>query len=482
MNISERYLKRVFECERLERENQEFDDRVRRFNKNHLLKYQREDDIDLTEEQKREVDSFWEPYKFAFSPDYNTVKVYMNRTGKFDPRYLPPAVKGYFLNKYWLSPMYSVAFQNKAYLAKIYQNVKQPVIVARKIAGFYYDEQYQKISLDDALDLCEERMKKTEIVIKPSGMNGGKGVVFLDHATREKLKEEFKKIPKLMVVQEAVKQHPFMKKLNPSTVNTVRLTTLLLDDGEVLPLAALVKVGNASVRVDNYKHGGHLIGVSSDGHMFPYAFNIKHERVTVLPTGVDISEGFEVPGFNNVIETAKRAHIQTPQIKIISWDIAIDENAEAVIIEANYTGDPRLHQAVTGPLLGDMTKEILDQYIVKRFYRLKGNMDYDYKEFFDHIELIKYAGGVNESCVTVPSRINEKRVTVIGKECFAGCGDITQVILPDTVKMIRSKAFANCADLMLVTIPKEISYLARDCFAQCGKLSNREEWNKISGA
>lgn len=476
----EGYLKRVFECERLEREEEEFDKEVRRSNA-YVLKYQRKDDIDLTDEQKREMDSFWAPYNFAFPPDYNTAKVYMNRTGKFDPKYLPSGVRRHFLNQHWLPQRYSGAFQNKAYLAKIYQDVKQPVIVIRKIAGFYYNDQYQKISLDEALDICEERMKKTEIVIKPSGMDGGRGVVFLEHAERERLKEEFRKIPKLMVVQEAVRQHPFMKKLNPSTVNTVRLTTFLLDNGEIIPLAALIKVGNASVRVDNYKHGGHIIGVGSDGHMFPYALNIEHERVTMLPTGVDLSEGLEVPGFNNVIETAKRAHIQTPQIKMISWDIAIDESAEAVIIEANHGGDIKLHQAVTGPLFGDMTKKILDQYVVKRFYRLRGNMDFDYKEFFDHIEIEKYAGGIKESCVTVPSKINEKQVTVIGKECFAGCGGITQIILPDSVKMIRSKAFANCTDLTSVTIPKRLSYLARDCFAQCGKLSNKKEWDKIRG-
>lgn len=480
-NIMERYLKRIFECEKLEREEKEFDKLMKRCSKN-VLKYQREDDIDLTEEQKREIDSFWEPYKFAVSPDYNTVKIYMNRSGKFDPRYIPDGFRRCFLNQYWWSKGYSIAFQNKAYLAKIYQNVKQPVIVIRKIAGFYYDEQYQMISLDEALDVCEERMQKTEIVIKPSGMNGGRGVVFLEHATREKLKEEFKKIPRLMVVQEAVKQHPFMKKLNPSTVNTVRLTTLLLDNGEVIPLAALVKVGNASVRVDNYKHGGHLVGVGFDGRMFPYALNIEHERVTMLPTGVDLSEGLEVPGFNDVIETAKRAHIQTPQIKMISWDVAIDESAEAVIIEANYAGDIKMHQAVTGPIFGDMTKEILDQYVLKRFYRLRGNMDFDFKEFFDHIELVKYVGGgIYGMCVTVPPRINDKPVTVIGIGCFAGCRDITQVILPDTVKSIRSRAFADCTDLTLVTIPKGLLNLAKDCFAQCGKLGNKEEWDKISG-
>ena len=482
-DIMEAYLERLFECKRLEREERKFGNKIRSYDK-YVLKYKRKDDIDLTEEQKREIDLFWKKYSFAFSPDYDTVKIFMNRTGKFDPRYLPSGVRGCILNPQWLPQKCSGLFQNKAYLAKTYQDVKQPIIVIRKIAGFYYNEQYQKISLEEALDLCEERMKKTEIVVKPSGMQGGKGVIFLEHATREKIKEEFKKIPKLMVVQEAVKQHPFMKKLNPSTVNTVRLTTFIRNNGEIVPLAALIKVGNASVRVDNYKHGGHIIGVGLDGHMFPYALNVEYERVTMLPTGVDLSEGFEVPGFHDVIETAKRAHIQTPQIKMISWDIAVDENAEAVIIEANHGGDLKMHQAVTGPIFGDMTEKILDQYVLKKFYRLRGNMDFDYKEFFDHIEIVRYAGlggGTNEKCITVPGRIHEKPVTVIGAECFSGCRGITQVILPDSVKTIRRRAFANCTDLSLVTIPKGLTNLGADCYVQCAKLSNKEEWDKIRG-
>lgn len=154
-------------------------------------------------------------------------------------------------------------------------------------------------------------------------------------------------------------------------------------------LAALIKVGNAEVRVDNYKHGGHIIGVRMDGRALPYALNIDFEKVTELPTGVDLSQGLVIPGFDYVVKSAKRAHMQNLQIKFISWDIAVDENEEAVIIEANHGGDSRMHQALTGPLFGDMTKEILDQYITREFYRLRGNMDFNYREYFDHIELVK---------------------------------------------------------------------------------------------
>lgn len=462
-------LQRYFECEAIKKEEEKFDANVNRMMKM-IRKYKKDGDIDLTEEQKREIDEFWKKYEFAFKPNYDTFKIYMNRTGKFDPRYLPHGIRQSFLSHYLSDENYRVAFQNKAYLSKIYHNIKQPVIVIRKIEGIYYDKDYQQISLEEAVDICEERLKEVEIVIKPSGLSGGKGVVFLKKATKEQLKEEFKKIPKLMVVQEAIKQHLFMASLNPSTVNTVRLTTYL-NKWEIIPLAALVKIGNAEVRVDNYKHGGHILGLHLDGTSLPYALNVNMERVTQLPTGIDLSKGITIPGFDNVIETAKKAHIQTPKMKIVSWDIAIDESGEAVIIEANYGGDMRMHQATTGPIFGDMTEEVLDQYVLKKFSRLRANREYNYKEFFDHIVIVKYAGFQKK--VKVPETIHGKPVTSIGEDTFSGCEEITEIILPNSIKRIYDRAFYGCKNLVSINVPKSLTHFGKYCFYSCKRLDRK---------
>ena len=355
MNFKDDILKqykRDFELYQLEENEKEFDAKVKKAMMNDK-KYMKDDDIDLTDAQKAAVDDFWKKYEFAFKPDYSTFKAYMNRTGKFDPRYLPYGTRTYFLIDAMKTLDYKLAFQNKAYLSKTYQGIKQPKIVCRKIEGIYFDADFNKITLDEAVALCENTLERTEIVVKPSGKSGGRGVVFLSEATPERIKDEFDKIPQLMVVQEALKQHPRMAALNGSTVNTVRLTTYM-DGKEVRPMAALIKIGNAGVRVDNYKHGGHILGIDVEtGKTLNYALNVDLERVTMLPTGIDLSNGYEIPGFDSVIETAKRAHILTPQMKIISWDIGIDENAEAVIIEANFAGDLRMHHATTGPTFGD---------------------------------------------------------------------------------------------------------------------------------
>ena len=128
-----------------------------------------------------------------------------------------------------------------------------------------------------------------------------------------------------------------MAKLNPSTVNTVRLTTVL-HKGKFSAAAALIKIGSPNARVDNYKYGGCLLGVNLDGTVLPWALNIDRERITELPSGIKLGEGgfTKVPCFNSVLEMAEKAHYCIPKIKVVSWDIAVDDENEAEIIEANF--------------------------------------------------------------------------------------------------------------------------------------------------
>jgi len=476
----ERELQRHFELKKMKEEENAFDAAVKRKMMGDKY-YDKDGDKDLTPEQIREIDAFWKKYEFAFKPPYSTFKAFYNRTGICDPRYLPFGTRTYFLVGPMKTGDHRLAFQNKAYLPKTYSGIKQPPMVCRKVEGVYYNAAFEKITEDEAVALCMRTLERIEIVIKPSGKNGGRGVVFLREATPELIKDEFKKIPKLMVVQEALKQHPDMAKLNPSTVNTIRLTTYFREKTkEVVPLAALVKIGNAGVRVDNYKHGGHILGIDvKSGKTQHYAMNVNYDRITELPTGVDLSNGIEIPGFDNVIETATKAHLMTPQMKLISWDIGIDESAEAVIIEANFAGDFRMHHATTGPVFGELTEEMLETYVVKKFFRERGNKEYNFNEFFDHIEITKYAGF--DTNVKVPAKINGKPVRVIDTRAFAQNKNIVSVTLPKTIRSIKKKAFYGCSQLESVTGAEKLKKVGEDAFVKCPKMNAEQvkAFNKL---
>ena len=435
------------------------------------LSYALETDRDLTEEQKAEVDAFWGKYKFVVDMGYDAWKTYYNRSGIWDPRYVPY----YFLKKFirpTTAPQnYIFAFQNKAYLPKLLPNAKQPKTIVRRVEGIYYNSAFQKITLEEAAALCAERLQTREIVVKPSGLAGGKGVEFVKEATVDALTEILQNKGDLFVVQDAIHQHPEMARLNESTVNTVRLTTLMLD-GKFIPLAALIKVGSPKVRVDNYKHGGCLIGVNLDGTTFPWALNVKRQRVDVLPSGVDLSKGefSKVPCFDSVLKTAERAHYDIPIMKLISWDIAIDDEGEAEIIEANFGGDVRMHQVLTGPIFGDLTEEVLDAYCLEEGFSKPGlTKEYDYEEYFDHIVITKYFG--RQKSVTIPLRINGKLVEGIGESAFEYNEKVEQITLPKKLRFIEKHAFFGCTNLTEVKFSSKVmEYVDPSCVNRCPNL------------
>ena len=57
----------------------------------------------------------------------------------------------------------------------------------------------------------------------------------------------------------------------------------------------------------------------------------------------------------------KKAHKMLSRFGIISWDFAVDENSEPILIEYNLNyPDVMIYQMNNGPLFGDLTQTILE--------------------------------------------------------------------------------------------------------------------------
>ena len=55
-----------------------------------------------------------------------------------------------------------------------------------------------------------------------------------------------------------------------------------------------------------------------------------------------------------------------PHFKMVSWDFAVNEHGNPIMIEANLClGELDFHQLNNGPLFGEDTKKILDEVFQK---------------------------------------------------------------------------------------------------------------------
>lgn len=381
--------------------------------------FAREDDIDLTEEEKQQIKEYWSKYSFAYpNIDYESFKTFKNRYGHMDVRHCPGTIRTSFFHKQFVDYNYSVAYKNKALLGRHFANIPQPKTIVRRMNDYFFDDSFVHIAEEDAVRICGEYLAKgEELIVKPNASYGGHGIEFVTNNDTDELKRAFSAMGnRTFAVQVVLHQSPFMSRLNASSVNTIRITTLL-HKGKVIPLAALIRVGSVGARVDNYSSGGSLVGIDiNTGKCNDWAMANDHSNHHVLPSGLDLREGLTVPNFDEVKALVEKAHWDVPYIKMVSWDIALDENDRPLMIECNFAGMLQIHEAVTGPLFGSLMDELLDEYLIQKFFVKFATEDFICREYSDHVEIDEYIGLT--PLTEIPEKLRDKKVTKIRATTF----------------------------------------------------------------
>lgn len=164
--------------------------------------------------------------------------------------------------------------------------------------------------------------------------------------------------------QEFISQHPKLAAFNPTSVNSIRIVTFLFEE-RIHVLAAYLRMGQDGALLDNVCAGGLCCAIKEDGMLKDFGYDRRVERVYSHPNGIAFKD-FLIPGWDNVVTTAKRLHERMGNFRIISWDFAVDENEEPVFIEMNLKyGAMEYHQLQNGPLFGDMTERVLNEVYKK---------------------------------------------------------------------------------------------------------------------
>lgn len=97
--------------------------------------------------------------------------------------------------------------------------------------------------------------------------------------------------------------------------------------------------------------------------------------------------------------------------------------------------------------------------------------DYEYSILADNtVKIKKYIG--DEAEVTIPSSIDGKTVTIIGRFAFNENENLLNAVIPDSVKIIDDIAFTGCKALTNVTIPNGVTEIGYQTFKDCTSLSN----------
>lgn len=314
----------------------------------------------LSRNEIKEAKSFFKSRGYKLNhTEWHTF--YKSMNGEFHKDYIP---LGLFKTK--ISPKLNEKIQWPALLDKniiyrIFKGFELPKRIVQNINGFYYIND-QPATFDKAVnEICKNG---NQLIIKPSiDSGGGKKVVAFEvigNKTSHKnlsIEDLLKLYKKDFIVQEFLEQSETMRKLNPSSLNTLRVISYLNGNG-VNILSTTARVGGLNSRTDNYSSGGILCGVDDYGRIKTKGYSKKGVALDQTFSGVKLI-GYTVPNYNLVVDMVKSIHVIIPYFKLVSWDIAINKNNKPVLVEYNTYNQGLEVQIVTGPLFGKFTDEIL---------------------------------------------------------------------------------------------------------------------------
>jgi hypothetical protein len=277
----------------------------------------------LSKEQEAEAKEYFAPYGKI---DLTSHNFYFQKTKRFCANYLPEELLYGYVDPYFNDWREAQYVDNKCLYRNTYRDVPQPTALAMRIKGLWYDGAY---NLTSRQELVARMAQEPEIVVKIAVASGGGTGVFFVPGTDFPSVEA--KIRDDIVVELPIRQHEKLAAINESSVNTLRIVSLLTQEG-VKFYSAVLRFGIKGARVDNVAAGGFSGGIDFEtGRMKKDAYRIAGMHITQHPdSGVVFDDGtlkvtaiptqHHVPSYSFLLEAEGQRILFTGDLKHPSVD------------------------------------------------------------------------------------------------------------------------------------------------------------------
>ena len=143
---------------------------------------------------------------------------------------------------------------------------------------------------------------------------------------------------KVFIFQELIQQHETLKKINSSSINTLRVITYKDENNEIEISSCFMRVGRKGAIIDNAHIGGIVIPIKKEtGIMQAEGLQLIDNGGGVFhkhpDTGI-LFENLQIPHYDQIKKIAAEAS-SLFKFPLLGWDIAVTPNGP-IIVEANH--------------------------------------------------------------------------------------------------------------------------------------------------
>lgn len=234
-----------------------------------------------------------------------------------------------------------------------------------EFAEFIKRDSMSITSYDKHVDKFLDEHKR--IVLKKSkGCSGKQIYVSKVTDTKEYITELIKK-EHFDLIEEVITNCEEIKRLNPTSLNTIRVVTFR-NGNYFKVLCACLRIGAVGSFVDNVSCGGTAARINLDSHKLDSIFMANSYRECENSQKGRNEIGMSIPYWNEVIEMVERASLKVPQIHYVGWDIAITDKGP-IMVEGNesfHTVVMQFYASIDEPGLKGVFEETLNQISAKQ--------------------------------------------------------------------------------------------------------------------
>lgn len=221
--------------------------------------------------------------------------------------------------------------------------------------GLWISPDYQILSDKEVIEIAFKESEKLLYKIDDSLQGRGVYVIEKNNFNIEKLK-----LLGNGVLQKYINQHSFFQDIIPNSVATLRITSVINDNGIISVRACYLRVGRS---LDTHvKSASHIrIPVSiSNGFLNKFGYTTDWIQTESHPDTKFIFENKQVPFLSKCIETAINLHKMVPFTRTIGWDMIINVDNNVQVMEWNGShNDIKFSEATQGPCFSDLGWEKL---------------------------------------------------------------------------------------------------------------------------
>lgn len=221
--------------------------------------------------------------------------------------------------------------------------------------GVFFDTEHQVLHPDSIKGKIFADHDR--VIFKLDSSEQGKGIFFFDRESFES-----GKIYKLGngIFQRVINQHEVFQEFAKESVATLRMTTVIEDDGTTSLRACYLRLGTGT---DTHVQSKSNIRIPIDiksGAFNQLGFTSDWLEVDCHPTSKVKFQGKFIPAYDDCVRLVTNLHKRVPYARCIGWDVTLDDRENVKIMEWNAEHNGiKFTEATQGPCFSDLHWERL---------------------------------------------------------------------------------------------------------------------------